>query len=66
MERKPMSLAAVVLLLIASALTQAQVTGTATQPMDILFTVGMSRPHTHMLEVDIEIKRRLMDQRKNR
>ena len=59
MQRKPMSLAAIVLLLIASALTQAQVTGTANQPMDISFTVGMSRPHTHLLEVDIEIKRRV-------
>jgi predicted metalloprotease with PDZ domain len=57
MQRKSISLAAVVLLLIASAFTQAQVTGTGDQPMDILFTVAMSRPHTHMLEVDIEIKR---------
>jgi predicted metalloprotease with PDZ domain len=57
MQRKSISLAAVVLLLIASVFTQAQVTGTANQPMDISFTVGMSRPHTHMLEVDIEIKR---------
>jgi len=57
MQRKSITLAAVVLLLLASALTQAQVTGTASQPLDISFTVGMSRPHTHMLEVDIEIKR---------
>lgn len=58
MHRTPMTLAAVVLLLITCAsLTQAQVTGTSNQPMEILFTVGMSRPHTHLLEVDIEIKR---------
>lgn len=57
MHRKPTSLAAGVLLLISCALTKAQVAATASQPMEILFTVGMSRPHTHMLEVDIEIKR---------
>lgn len=27
-------------------------------PIEIIFTVAMPRPHTHMLEVDIEIKRR--------
>jgi predicted metalloprotease with PDZ domain len=53
-----MTLAAVVLLVISCALTRAQVAGTAGPPMEILFTVGMSRPHTHMLEVDIEIKHR--------
>jgi len=26
-------------------------------PVDIAFTIGMSRPHTHMFEVDIRIKR---------
>ena len=26
-------------------------------PIDIAFTIGMSRPHTHMFEVDIRIKR---------
>ena len=26
-------------------------------PVDIAFTVGMSRPHTHLFEVDIKIKR---------
>ena len=26
-------------------------------PIDIAFTVGMSRPHTHLFEVDIKIKR---------
>ena len=58
MHRTPMTLAAVVLLLITCAsLTQAQVSGTPNQPMDILFTVGMSRPHTHLLEVDIQVKR---------
>jgi len=58
MHRTPMTLAAVVLLLITLApLTRAQVAGTPNQPMEILFTVGMSRPHTHLLEVDIEIKR---------
>ena len=57
MHRTPMTLAAVVLLLITCAVTQAQVAGTANQPIEILFTVGMSRPHTHLLEVDIEIKR---------
>lgn len=58
MLRTPMTLAAVVLLLITCAsLTQAQAAGTPNQPMDILFTVGMSRPHTHLLEVDIQVKR---------
>ena len=28
-----------------------------TPPVDIAFTVGMSRPHTHLFEVDIRIKR---------
>ena len=27
------------------------------QPVDIAFTIGMSRPHTHLFEVDIRIKR---------
>ena len=58
MHRTPMTLAAVALLLITCAsLTRAQVAGTPNQPMEIMFTVGMSRPHTHLLEVDIEIKR---------
>src|SRR6185436_10717219 len=58
MHRTPRTLAAVALLLITCASrTQAQVTGTPNQPMEILFTVGMSRAHTHLLEVDIEIKR---------
>ena len=34
----------------------AQVSPT-TAPVDIAFTIGMSRPHTHMFEVDIRIKR---------
>ena len=59
MDKNRISLAALMLLMISCAVTRAQVTATASQPpMDISFTVGMSRPHTHMLEVDIEIKRR--------
>ena len=57
MHKESSILAAVVLLMISCASTSAQVAGTATAPIDIVFSVAMSRPHTHMLEVDIEIKR---------
>jgi predicted metalloprotease with PDZ domain len=33
-------------------------TASPASPVEIIFTVAMPRPHTHMLEVDIEIKRR--------
>jgi predicted metalloprotease with PDZ domain len=29
----------------------------STPPVDIAFTIGMSRPHTHLFEVDVRIKR---------
>jgi predicted metalloprotease with PDZ domain len=45
-----------VLPLLLSLSATAQVRPAANQPVEILFTVGMSRPHTHMLEVSIEIK----------
>ena len=32
-------------------------TARPTSPVDIAFTVAMSRPHTHLFEVDIHIKR---------
>ena len=58
MLRKPfISLTSIAFLLLLVIDATAQ-TGTPTgQPIEIVFTVGMSRPHTHMLEVDIEIKR---------
>src|SRR6185369_4063955 len=31
--------------------------GQAPSPVDIAFTVGMSRPHTHLFEIDVSIKR---------
>src|SRR4029453_7561448 len=31
--------------------------GAQTQPVEISFTVAMPRPHTHLLEVDVAIKR---------
>ena len=31
--------------------------GRTTPPVEIAFTIGMSRPHTHMFEVDVKIKR---------
>jgi len=30
--------------------------GQATAPVDIAFTIGMSRPHTHLFEIDIRVK----------
>lgn len=37
--------------------TYTQVNRPATPPLEIAFIVGMSRPHTHMFEIDIKIKR---------
>ena len=47
---------ALIATLILGPLTTAQ-TPQATQPVEIIFTVAMPRPHTHMLEVDIGVKR---------
>jgi predicted metalloprotease with PDZ domain len=33
-------------------------TGQLRSPVEIMFTVAMPKPHTHMLEVDVEIRRR--------
>ncbi|HEY0367537.1 MAG TPA: PDZ domain-containing protein [Pyrinomonadaceae bacterium] len=43
---------AAALLLVLPVLAAAQ-----TQPIDITFTVAMSRPHTHLFDIDISIKR---------
>ena len=43
---------AAALLIVLPLLTRAQ-----TPPVDISFTVAMTRPHTHLLEVDVAIKR---------
>lgn len=34
-----------------------QTTQTISPPVDIGFTIGMSRPHTHLFEVDVSVKR---------
>jgi predicted metalloprotease with PDZ domain len=49
--------------LVAPIILLSFVSGTAQtaptrSPVEIIFTVAMPRPHTHMLEVDIEVKRR--------
>src|SRR5687768_10462845 len=48
-------IAPIILFTFVSGIAQ---TATPASPVEIIFTVAMPRPHTHMLEVDIEIKRR--------
>ncbi len=48
---------AVILLAVLLLPVAGQTSSTVLQPIEITFTVGMTRPHTHLLEVDIEIKR---------
>lgn len=51
------NLYSLVLLLLLSLSVSGQVQRASNQPIEIWFTVAMPRPHTHMLEVDIEIRR---------
>ncbi|MBD0326297.1 MAG: hypothetical protein ICV68_07695, partial [Pyrinomonadaceae bacterium] len=49
-------LSAIVLLLASSSLAQAQ-SNARTAPPDITFTVSMPKPHTHLLEVEVRVRR---------
>ena len=49
---KSLVVCAAALLLVLPCLAAAQ-----TQPVDISFTVAMSRPHTHLFDIDVAIKR---------
>ena len=46
----------VVFVLVSATINVAQ-TASPAAPVDIAFTIGMSRPHTHLFEVDMRIKR---------
>jgi predicted metalloprotease with PDZ domain len=46
----------VVFVFVSATISAAQ-TASPTAPIDIAFTIGMSRPHTHLFEVDVRIKR---------
>jgi predicted metalloprotease with PDZ domain len=45
-----------IVLLFASSLAQAQ-SNARTAPPDITFTVSMTKPHTHLLEVEVRVRR---------
>jgi predicted metalloprotease with PDZ domain len=49
--------AVVTVLTFLNTQTYSQINRPPTPPLEIAFTVGMSRPHTHMFEIDIKIKR---------
>src|SRR5258705_2954267 len=44
-------------LIIACGISAVAQTGKEVPPVDIAYTVSMTRPHTHLLEVDIAVKR---------
>jgi predicted metalloprotease with PDZ domain len=49
--------AVVTVLTFLNAQTYSQVNRPPAPPLEIAYTVGMSRPHTHIFEIDIKIKR---------
>ncbi len=52
--KRPLRLSALILFCVFSAVPYARA---QTSPPEIAFTVSMSKPHTHLLEVEIRIKR---------
>jgi predicted metalloprotease with PDZ domain len=49
--------AAVSVLTLVTAQVFSQANRPTTPPLEIAFTIGMSRPHTHLFEIDIKVKR---------
>src|SRR3954468_7754862 len=55
-SRRLLTAPALLTLLVFAISAFAQTTQTV-PPADIMFTIGMSRPHTHLFEIDVSIKR---------